>query len=86
MTIIATYAGGVPSIIENKISGILIQDGNPYNLVGAIIELSKDEELKKLLATNAYQKAIISTNPINISEKMLIIYSNILVHQKILMK
>lgn len=39
MPVIASYVGGIPSLIEDKKEGLLVSDGDPYSLAGAIIEL-----------------------------------------------
>ena len=35
MPVIATYAGGTPSILSDKNEGLLVQDGDPYALAGS---------------------------------------------------
>lgn len=40
---IATYAGGTGSLLKDGEEGILIQDGDPWAMAGAIIELSQNE-------------------------------------------
>ncbi len=52
--IVATNVGGVPELIENNVSGILVEPNNPDRLVDAINGLLKDEELSKKLAENGY--------------------------------
>ncbi|MCX6252925.1 MAG: glycosyltransferase, partial [Bacteroidia bacterium] len=53
MPIVATFAGGTSSIFENQKEGLQVQDGDPYSMAGAIIELIKDYELAKKLGANA---------------------------------
>ncbi len=57
MPIVATYAGGTDSIVENKKEGLLVQDGDPYSIAGAILELFFDYEKSLYLANNARAKA-----------------------------
>lgn len=42
MPIIASYAGGTESLLENNIEGFLYQDGDPYILAGTIIDFYKN--------------------------------------------
>lgn len=42
MPIVASFAGGTCSLIENGKEGILVQDGDPYALAGCILELKAD--------------------------------------------
>ena len=78
MPIIATFAGGIPSILENKKEGLLVQDGDPYALAGAIIELQEDKSYANQLGTNARAKASIRHNPKKIVTDLVNIYSSIL--------
>ncbi len=53
MPVIATYAGGTPSIVTDNETGLLVQPGDPYAMAGAIVELVEDYELAKKLGENA---------------------------------
>lgn len=77
MPVIATFAGGIPSILENKKEGLLVQDGDPYALAGAIIELKQDSNYANELAINARAKAMRRHNPERIVNDLLNIYSSI---------
>ena len=65
-------------IIENKKEGLLIQDGDPYALAGAIVELIKDNNLANSLGENAREKALIRHNPASIAQMVKNIYASIL--------
>jgi glycosyltransferase involved in cell wall biosynthesis len=41
MPVITTNASGSPSIVTDKEEGLLVQDGDPHLLAGAVIELLK---------------------------------------------
>ena len=41
---IATYAGGTGSLIEQGRDGVLVQDGDPWAMAGAIIKLLCNSE------------------------------------------
>ena len=45
MPIIATCAGGTSSLLENKKEGILIQDGDPWAMAGAIMEMLESRKV-----------------------------------------
>ena len=78
MPIITTYAGGIPSLIENNKDGILIQDNDPYLLSAAILELYNNNEKAIKLGYNARIKALKRNDPIKISEQILKLYNDIL--------
>jgi glycosyltransferase involved in cell wall biosynthesis len=78
MPVIATYAGGTPSILSDKSEGLLVQDGDPYVLTGAIIELFRNKRLASLLGENARIKSLIRNNPEKIVQDVMNIYSTIL--------
>jgi glycosyltransferase involved in cell wall biosynthesis len=78
MPVIATYAGGTPGIIRDKKEGLLVQDGDPYALAGAIIELYRDRELANKLGEQARITSLIRNDPKKIVNDLLNIYSSIL--------
>ena len=78
MPVIATYAGGTPSILSDKSEGLLVQDGDPYALAGAIIELFRDKRLASLLGENARIKSLMRNDPEKIVLDVINIYSTIL--------
>jgi len=55
---ISTFVGGTGSTIEDGYNGILIQDGDPYAMAGAILELYNDKEKAILLGQNARETAL----------------------------
>ena len=78
LPIIATYAGGIPSIVKDRSEGILVQDGDPYALSGAILELLESPADMKLFSENAKKKALKRHNPVKIVEEMTSIYRMVL--------
>ncbi len=44
--VVGTRAGGIPEIVEDGESGLLVSPGNPTELAGALIALLRDEELR----------------------------------------
>jgi len=78
MPIVSTNVGGVSSIIKENEEGILVQEGEPYSLASAIIELIKNYEYAKLLGQNARIRAIHRHDPNIIVSRLLDIYNTIL--------
>ena len=52
--VVATNVGGIPELIENGVSGILVEPNNPEKLLEKINELIENEELAQKLAENSY--------------------------------
>lgn len=55
--VIATNAGGVPDIIENRVNGILVPPRNPQRLANGILEILNNPELCRKIR-NAGRKAV----------------------------
>lgn len=75
---IATNAGGTSNFIEDGNNGILIQDGDPYSMAGAIIELKENYDIAINYGINARKKALIRHNKQLIATDLLKIYQDIL--------
>ena len=80
--IIATYAGGLTTTIENNITGILVNEGDPYVLAGAIIEILERYNEAILMGKNARKIAFERHNPQTVINELLDIYKLILDEQK----
>lgn len=78
MPVIATFAGGTPAYIENRKTGILIQDGDPWAMAGAIKELMDHFEFAAELGTNAREAALLRHDPKRICEALNNVYQDIL--------
>lgn len=78
MPIIATYAGGTSSMLENNKEGILIQDGDPYRLSGAIINMMNNYDYAVRMGESARLRAIERHLPENVIKELLSIYNIIL--------
>jgi len=78
MPIIATNVGGVSTLIRDGEEGILVQEGEPYSLAGAIVELTNDYRKAKQLGSRARAKALVRHDPGGILENLLNIYDNII--------
>jgi glycosyltransferase involved in cell wall biosynthesis len=57
MPVIASFAGGTGSLVQDNINGILVQDGDPYALAGGLLEMMKYPEKLTSLAREAYLSA-----------------------------
>lgn len=56
LPVIGSNAGGIPDIIEDKVSGLLIEAGNGESLACAIVSITSDNDLKTRLQKGAKEK------------------------------
>lgn len=78
MPIIATNVGGISTLIEDEVDGILVQEGEPFSLAGAIVDLTNNYEKAKQLGCNARRKALKRHQPNDILKDLLEIYNKII--------
>lgn len=78
MPIVATSAGGIPSLIHDKEEGLLVQDGDPYSMAGAINELITHRSSAMELGSSARKRAMIRHNPEKVVAELINIYSTVL--------
>jgi len=77
--VIATFVGGIPTLIENNKTGILVPTNDPIYLAAKIIELSKNENNICLnLSQNARLTALKRHNRDGIISDLLAIYKSII--------
>lgn len=81
---IASYSGGIPSLLNDGKEGLLFQVGDAYSLAGKITELILDRTTAITLGKNARNRAIRRNNPDYIVSYTYDIYYNILKDIKVL--
>ena len=77
MPVIATNAGGTNTLIRDDHDGILVQEGDPYSMSAAIMELFSNSEKASLIGYNARERAIQRHHPQKLKKEMVNIYQNI---------
>ena len=75
---IATHAGGTDSLLKDKETGYLIQDGDPWMLAGTILEAMNDYNESYKLAINAREVALQRHNPKRIVDSLINIYNQVM--------
>lgn len=78
MPIVATYAGGTDSMLENNKEGLLVQNGDPFAVAGAIVELKANTKKAFEMAENARSRAIKRHDPEKITIGLIDLYKNLL--------
>ncbi len=61
--IIATRVGGIPTLVEDETTGILVPPNDPIGLKNALDRLAGNQELRNLLGSNASARACNEFNP-----------------------
>jgi glycosyltransferase involved in cell wall biosynthesis len=72
---ISTCAGGAGSLLKDGEEGIVIQDGDPWVMAGAILELHNDPDKAARFGLNARKKALVRHDPERIVHDLLNTYS-----------
>lgn len=78
MPIVASFAGGSDSMIENNKEGILVQTGDYYSFAGAIKNMADNPQKAYLYAENARKKAIKRHDPNEIVPDLIKTYISII--------
>ena len=78
MPCVATFAGGTGSILKDGETGIVVQDGDPWAMAGAVIELANNKSLALQYAAKARELAIERHNKEKVVDQVLAAYYDIL--------
>ncbi len=78
MPIVASFAGGTESMLENNSEGILVQDGDPFSMAGAIYEISNNSEKAIFYGENARIRALVRHDTAKVSTDLHSLYQHIL--------
>jgi len=73
--VIATYAGGIPSLLQNNLEGILVQDGDSTALSAAIMEVLENPEKALEFGIESRKKALNRHDPKRIASETSRIYN-----------
>jgi len=74
---IASFVGGIPSLIENGKTGLLFGVNDIYMLASQIIKIAKDKDFAKMLGDNAKKVALKRHNPEKIVKRVIEIYEKV---------
>lgn len=78
MPCIATFAGGTGSLLKDRVEGILVQDGDPWVIAGAILEVYRNAEIAKEYGRKARARALIRHNKDRIITELLNSYQEVI--------
>ncbi len=77
MPIVASFAGGTSSILKDGEEGILIQDGNWYELAGAIMDTNRDYNNAVAMGEKARKRALARHNPDAVVKELMAVYNTL---------
>jgi glycosyltransferase involved in cell wall biosynthesis len=80
--VISYNIDGLPVMIKNGVSGILVEKGNIQQLAEAAICLLNDEKKRTSISEEAYKYALDNFSAPNIVDKLINIYKNIIIENK----
>ena len=75
---ITTLAGGSSSLLKDKEEGLVIQDGDPWSMAGAVLEMYNYPEIADNYGQNARRRALVRHNPERIANELLATYDLII--------
>ena len=78
MPCVSTYAGGSGSILKDGETGIMVQDGDPWAMAGAVLELANNNQLAMTYAKSARETALTRHDKENVVSQVLVAYQEIL--------
>jgi glycosyltransferase involved in cell wall biosynthesis len=81
MPCISTFVGGIGSLIQDGITGVLIQAGDPLAMAGAVLELADNKDKALFLGNNARNAGLIRHDKMRIASDLINSYRQIL-HSK----
>jgi glycosyltransferase involved in cell wall biosynthesis len=81
LAVIASKVGGIPSMIEHDVTGLLVEPRSHIHLAEAIIALLRDEPKRRRLAGNARKVALERHLPANTAEQTMRVYRDIIARE-----
>jgi glycosyltransferase involved in cell wall biosynthesis len=76
--VVATRVGGVPDLLDDQATGLLVPPAQPEPLVGAILQLLRDRDLARALARSAAARAEVRFGPARLASDMDALYTELL--------
>jgi glycosyltransferase involved in cell wall biosynthesis len=78
LPVIATNVGGLPDLVSDGLNGLLVGPGCPDQLAHAVVDLSANPALRRMMQANSYQKARASFDIETLVTRLIAIYTQAL--------
>ncbi len=75
--VVASDTGGIPSMLEKNVDGLLFENGNPADLAKCINQMFREPVIAAVYGDNAKKHAMITHNPDNNFKRLMEIYEEI---------
>ncbi len=75
LPVVATRVGGVPDLVEDGVSGLLVEPNDMEGLVAALLDLAADEKRRKSMGDAARKRATAATAPEIVAGQWRAVYS-----------
>lgn len=75
--VLTNYAGGISSIVEHLNTGYIVNEGEPYAMAGAIIELSEKTDLLISMGKKSREVSLERNSPQKVIDQLLFAYKEI---------
>jgi glycosyltransferase involved in cell wall biosynthesis len=82
LPVVASNVGGIPSMIEHDVTGLLVAPRSPEGLAEAIIALLRSKSERQRLAGRAKEVALARHLPAYVAEQTLQVYHDLLVKER----
>ena len=76
--VVATRVGGVPDLLDDQATGLLVPSAQAEPLVAAILQLLRDRDLARALARSAAARAEVRFGPARLASDMDALYTDLL--------
>ncbi len=76
--LIATSVGGVPEILRERVTALLVPPGNPASMAAAMVEMIDNRELRLRLAERAREHVTAEFSPARYDARLLAVYEKAL--------
>jgi glycosyltransferase involved in cell wall biosynthesis len=77
LPVVATYVGGIPSLIAEGETGYLVPANDPYQAAYHILQLYKNPALNRKMGERAKEIAKVRHDKMRIIQQIMNVYSNI---------
>jgi glycosyltransferase involved in cell wall biosynthesis len=76
LPVVGTHVGGLPEVIDDGVTGVLVPPGDPLALADAVARILGDEPLRRSMGMAGQQRAAMFSSPAH-AQKILEVYSSV---------